>query len=286
LGANANESTLESLIANLANYPDRDPAQLIETAAQISESDIPLEKLEEHVKTLMAEMETLQREIDDGRAILDSVDGDVESRTKLLEEYAQMKAEMRKCGIGPEDPKQFSRLIQTLQRGDYACSKILIAFAEIEDTQRLRQEVDNDRQNLEEKLKEVKDTLPLAQQLLQYGVGINEALAFMLAVDEKADMERTSRGTAAFKIMEDIREYSQLGGLKKEQNRLQQHIFMSNMIMTTRQQALASLMRLQALGVTDVEIKNMARLMDFDSILSLKEKNNGNANKNNGWPAF
>jgi hypothetical protein len=55
--------------------------------------------------------------------------------------------------------------------------------------------------------------------------------------------------------------------------------------MTTRQQTLVSLMRLQALGVTDVEITNMARLMDFDSILSLKEKNNGNT-KNNGWPAF
>jgi len=29
--------------------------------------------------------------------------------------------------------------------------------------------------------------------------------------------------------------------------------------MTTRQQALVSLMRLQVLGVTDMEIKNMAR---------------------------
>jgi hypothetical protein len=41
----SNESILESLIANLANYPDRDPAKLIEAAAQISESGIPLEKL-------------------------------------------------------------------------------------------------------------------------------------------------------------------------------------------------------------------------------------------------
>ncbi|MGC2570460.1 MAG: hypothetical protein WA364_03035 [Candidatus Nitrosopolaris sp.] len=55
LGANANESTLESLIANMANYPNRDPAKLIEAAAQISESDMPLEKLEDHVKALMAE---------------------------------------------------------------------------------------------------------------------------------------------------------------------------------------------------------------------------------------
>jgi len=57
LGANVNESTLESLIANLANYPDRDPAKLVEAAAQISESGIPLEKLEEHVKALIAEKE-------------------------------------------------------------------------------------------------------------------------------------------------------------------------------------------------------------------------------------
>ncbi|MGA8082615.1 MAG: hypothetical protein WB988_12200 [Candidatus Nitrosopolaris sp.] len=250
------------MITNLANYPARDPAKLIETAAQVSESGIPLEKLEEHVKALIAEKETLQREIDEKRAILNVVDEDVERRTKLLEEYAQMKTEMRRYGIGSEDPKQFSRLIQTLQRDNYDCAKILNAFADIEDIKRLRQEVDHDRQNLEARLEEVKDTLPFAEQLLQYEVGINEVLAFKLAVDEKADMESISRGAAAYKVIEEIRDYSQLGGLKKEQNRLQQQIFMSNMIMAARQQTFASLMRLHALGVSDMEIKNMAHLME------------------------
>ena len=59
---------------------------------------------------------------------------------------------------------------------------------------------------------------------------------------------------------------------------------MSNMIMTTRQQALVSLMRLQALGVTDMEIKNMVRLMDLGSIS--KDWKNNNGNTNNGWPTF
>jgi hypothetical protein len=53
------------------------------------------------------------------------------------------------------------------------------------------------------------------------------------------------------------------------------------MIMTTRQQALVSLMRLHALGITDMEIKNMAQLMTFDS-MSKGWKNNGNTT-NNGW---
>ena len=125
--------------------------------------------------------------------------------------------------------------------------------------------------------------MPLAEEITRLKIGIGELLAFHSAVYEKADMERIPLDTAAYKIVEDIRDYSQLGRLKKEQDRLQQQIFLSNMIMTTRQQTLVSLMRLQALGVTDMEIKNMAQLMDFGSIL--KEKNNGNTN-NSGWPEF
>ena len=41
------------------------------------------------------------REIDEGRAILDGIYEDVEGRRKLVEEYAQMKAEMRRYGIEP-----------------------------------------------------------------------------------------------------------------------------------------------------------------------------------------
>ena len=54
--------------------------------------------------------------------------------------------------------------------------------------------------------------------------------------------------------------------------------------MTTRQQAFVSLMQLQALGVTDMEIKNMAHLMDFGTIP--KNWKNNNRNTNNGWPKF
>jgi hypothetical protein len=57
------------------------------------------------------------------------------------------------------------------------------------------------------------------------------------------------------------------------------------MIMTTREQALVSLMRLQALGVTDMEIKNMAQFMAFDPMSLVKWNNNGNRTSN-GWRTF
>jgi hypothetical protein len=115
-----------------------------------------------------------------------------------------------------------------------------------------------------------------AAQRPRLNVGIGELLAFHSAVYEKSDMERIPPDTAAYKVVEDIRDHLQLGLLKKEQDRLQQQIFMSNMIMVSRQQALVSLMRLQALGLTDMEIKNMAQLI----------AGTANGNTNNGWPTF
>ncbi|MGA9155015.1 MAG: hypothetical protein WBZ36_30900 [Candidatus Nitrosopolaris sp.] len=130
LGTNVSEEQVEAHIANLASSPD--PARLIEAAAQISESGIPVEELEEHVKALMAERETLQREIDEGRAILDGVDVDVESRRKIMEEYAQMKAEMRRCGIGVEDPSKIQACLQRLKDANYNVEEVIAGYATME----------------------------------------------------------------------------------------------------------------------------------------------------------
>ncbi|HXX98508.1 MAG TPA: hypothetical protein VEL11_15495 [Candidatus Bathyarchaeia archaeon] len=83
-----------------------------------------------------------------------------------------------------------------------------------------------ERLAFEARLATVKDVLPLAEQITRLEMGTGELLAFHSAVYEKADMERIPLDTAAYKIVEDIQLYSQLGGLKKEHERLQQQIFM------------------------------------------------------------
>jgi hypothetical protein len=289
LGPNANESTLESLIANLTNYPDRVPAKLIEAAAQISESDIPLEKLEEHVKALIAEKETLQREIDEKRAILDGVYEDVESRRKIMEDYAQMKVEMRRYGIGPEDPKKIQACFQQFKDANYNPEEVIAGYANMQALRKERVELDEERRAFEARLATVKDVLPLAEQITQLKMGIGELLAFHCAVYEKADMERIPLDTAAYKIVEDIQGYSQLGGLKHEQKTLQQQIFMSQMLMGSREATLESLAKLQSLGVRDEVIQNMAKLIDLVKLgSSISKEHNGNSSSGNtnSWPTF
>ncbi len=102
-------------------------------------------------------------------------------------------------------------------------------------------------------------------------------------------MEKIPLDTAAYKIVEDIRDYSQLGGLKKEQYRLQQQIFISQMFMGSREATLESLAKLQSLGVRDEVIQNMAKLIHLVKLGSSiqKEYNSiSNSGNTNSWPTL
>jgi hypothetical protein len=55
--------------------------------------------------------------------------------------------------------------------------------------------------------------LSLAEQPIQFRIGIGELLAFHSAVFEKADMDKISLDRTAYRIAKDIRDYRQIGGL-------------------------------------------------------------------------
>ena len=50
--------------------------------------------------------------------------------------------------------------------------------------------IEFDRRRLEDRIRKVKDLLPLAEQIMRLEVGIGELLAFHSAVCEKADIEK------------------------------------------------------------------------------------------------
>ena len=94
----------------------------------------------------------LQRDIDEKRAILDGVDVDVESRRKIMEEYAQMKAEMRRCGIGAEDPRKIQTCFQRLKDVNYNAEEVIAGYANMEALRKERMELDEERLTFEAKL--------------------------------------------------------------------------------------------------------------------------------------
>ena len=179
---------------------------------------------------------------------------------QTIEDFKELKVEMGKYHL--EDPKKFLNVIGNLKKYKYDDKRIVAEFSTIRSMKKVKWEIDNHRRRLEDRVKKCKDVLPLAEQLMRLNVGIGEFLAFHSAVYEKADMEMIPLDKAAYKVVDDIADYSQLDGLKKEQDRLQQQIYMFNVVMANKQAALMSLFRLQSMGINEDQILNIAQWMN------------------------
>jgi hypothetical protein len=166
---------------------------------KIGHIDVPLEELNEHIKLKQAEKETLLHEIDEGRAIIESVSVD----RQIIEDYKELKNEMDKYDL--EDPRKFLNLLRALKKYKYDAKRIVAEFSNRLSMKKERWEINNDRRRLEDRITKVKDVLPLAEQIMWLKIGIGELLAFHSAVFEKADVERIPSDSAAYKVMEDIR---------------------------------------------------------------------------------
>jgi chromosome segregation ATPase len=206
------EERVEQFITRCAN--SQDSQKLVDVLDKIGNIDVPLEELEENIKQEHAEKEKLQHEIDEARAIIDSVNAD----RQTIKDFKELKNQMGRYHL--EDPKKFLNVLRNLKKFKYDDKRIIAEFSTIRSMKKLKWEIDNDRRRLEDRIKKCKDVLPLTEQIMRLNVGIGEILALHSAVYEKADMERIPLDTAAYKVVEDIRDYSQLGGLKKEQDRL------------------------------------------------------------------
>ncbi|MGB6528713.1 MAG: hypothetical protein WBF33_11445 [Candidatus Nitrosopolaris sp.] len=233
----AEEERVEQFIAKCAAA--QDPQKLVDVLEKIGHIDVPLEELEEHIKQKQAEKETLLHEIDESRVVIDSVNVD----RQIIEDFKELKNEMNKYHL--EDPKKFLDVLRALKKYKYDDKRIMAEFSIRRSMKKERLGIEFDGRRLEDRMIKVKDLLPLAEQIMRLKVGIGELLEFRSVVYEKADVERIPLDTAAYKVVEDIRDYSQLGGLKKEQDRVQQQIYMFNALMANKQQAIMALLRVR-----------------------------------------
>jgi hypothetical protein len=185
------EGQIEQLVARCA--ASQDPQKLADVLEKIGHIglDVPLEELEEYIKKRHVEKDALQHEIDEARAIIDSVNDD----KKTIEEYKELKNEMDKYHL--RDPVKFLNVLQILKKYRYDHRKIVCEFSIRRSLKKERMEIEFNRRLLNNRLIKVKDVLPLAEQIVRLNVGISELLAFHSAVYEKADIERIPVDTAA-----------------------------------------------------------------------------------------
>ena len=113
----------------------------------------PLVELEKYIKQKQVEKETLQHEIDEARATIDSMNVD----RQTMEEYKELKNEMDKYHL--QDPKKFLKVLRALKKYKYDDKRIMAEFSVRRSMKKERREIEFNRRILEGRIKKVKDVL-------------------------------------------------------------------------------------------------------------------------------
>jgi 5'-3' exonuclease len=267
----ANQDQIESFIANLAHSPE--PEKLIDVANQVAHlskaESIPLGELEGHIKQKEEEKQMLEDEIKQRRAILESTNVEIQ----IINEYKQLKAELNKYHLSSEDPKRLLTVLTNLKGYRYDAKKIVAELSNIKSLKRRENALQYKCKLHEERMARCREVLPLCEQIVRFRIGIYELLAFHTAVCEKAERYNLSKESAAYRVIEEIRDYNNLGGMKKQQSDVAMQIYAMNQLSARQNNAIMALMRLQIYGITDHEILNVYEFLNsahFESAATIR----------------
>jgi hypothetical protein len=115
-----------------------------------------------------------------------------------------------------------------------------------------------------------KDLIPFTEEIVSLGVGIQELIGLDIGIKEAAKVYNMSFFNSTMKLIEDVKSYNKIGGLKKEVSMLSQQIFVLNGICANHNKAMMAMINLQSRGITEDRILQLNNLLDNNGIKDMK----------------
>src|SRR5207244_4791288 len=137
-------------------------------------------------------------------------------KLKRIKEYRQLKEELNKRGLSIEDPERLLTILKSIKQMNYDPNQIIAEFSRIKSVRQTEKRLRANRQIFESRMARCQEVLPMSEQIVRLGIGVPELLALHTAVLKKADTDNLSRDRAAYRVIEEIRDYNNLGGMKKQ----------------------------------------------------------------------
>jgi hypothetical protein len=255
----ASEEKVESFIDNI-NSSTLPPEKVIEYVNQLfavsREQSIPPDQVSSYIQQKIQEKQTIEEEIKQADAILQSKNANIEA----INEHIQLNQKLNEHGLSMHNIDELLKLVLNAKRYGFEPKKIV---GKLRSIQRLEKKgLENNCRILSNLLNKHKETVPLAELIEAMHIGKTELISFKIAVNEAAKIYGFSVSSAAFHVINNMRDYNRIGALKKELYELQLQKFAINQFCSRQSQALITLAKLQNHGITQDQIIHVKNFLE------------------------
>jgi hypothetical protein len=119
-------------------------------------------------------------------------------------------------------------------------------------------------------LEENREIIPLAKKIVAMNIGMDELLVFDNTVNQIAKQYNLPPSVAASRLLNEIRDYDKIGGMKREISRLSQQLIVVDGICTNRNKAMRAMLNLQCRGITEDEILQLNSFLENNGYADMK----------------
>ena len=220
----------------------------------ISKSEsIPLEKVPDCIQQKLQQKEKLEEQIKEAEAVLQSKNVAIET----IDEHFHLNEELSKHGLSTKDTNKLLNVIKNVEQEGFDTKKIVAKAMSIKSLKDSEKRLRNNCEMLAKRIDRYKDTLPLAEKLVTLRINTAGLLALDAAVSEMAEQYNLPVYTAAFRVINDIKDYNKSGGLKKQLAALCAQVHAVKEVCSHQNQAMVALVKLKSYGITEDHILHL-----------------------------
>jgi transposase len=249
----ASENAIESFITKVSSS-DVSPEQVIELVYQLHEisekESIPLDQVSEYIKQKIQEKQKIDEYTKEAEATLRNKNVSIEA----INEYIQLKKELKKYRLSTKDIHRLLDVLVAAKEYRYSPGKIVAKLRNIKRLENKENKLKTSCEAFSKKEANYKEIIPYTEEIVALHIGIPKLIGLEVAIKEAAKMYNLPFFHSTVRLIEDIKAYNKLGGLKKELDRLSLQKSLLDQACSRQGQSLIALAKLKSNGITEDKI--------------------------------
>jgi hypothetical protein len=257
----AKENEVESFITNI-NSGYIPPVKAIELVNQIyeitkSESVSP-EQLPNYIKRKLEEKQIIDQEIQHADTVLQSKNVTIEA----INDYLKLGEELKKHGLSAKDIDKLLNLLQNTKEYQFDAKKIAGKLRGIQRLEKKEKQLRGRCEIFTKQATKYKNILPLVEEISALQIGVEDLIAFKIAINQAAKYYDLSPLTSTLRLIDDIKKYNKIDGLKKELSSLYMQKYTLDQVCSRQNKSMRALINLQSRGITEDRILELNNFLE------------------------
>jgi hypothetical protein len=249
----AAEEDIESFIDNI-NSRDVSPEKAVQYVNQLynvsKEETIPLDQVPNYIEKKLEEKKKIDHDIKEADAILQSKNVSIEA----INEHIQLNKELKKYRLSTKDINRLLNLLLAAKEYRYNPGKIVAKLRNIKRLENKEVKLKTSCEALSKKEANYKDVIPFTEEIVAFGIGIQELIGLEVGIKEAAKMYNLPFFTSTLRLIDDIKTYNKINGVKRELDRLSLQKYALDQACSRQSQSLVALAKIKNYGLTEDRI--------------------------------